>query len=133
MREGSIVSRLLLVASSENFCKTLSRILSRCGYEVDSARSGEEALIDLERRSYDAIISEVHLPGPVCGISLMEQIRGAGHEVPVIILTENQTARLRAALDAWRGVACLQLPLDVDRLKDLVASRCAAAPERRAV
>jgi DNA-binding NtrC family response regulator len=82
----------------------------------------------LDRSSYDAIISEVNLPGEVCGISLMQQVRTAGHEVPVIFLTEQETARVRSALGAWSGVACLQLPLDVDRLKDLVASRCAKAP-----
>ena len=134
MNEQSSLSRLLLVACSENFCKTLRRILSRCGYEVDCARSGEDALGCLERGSYDAIICEVHLPGQMCGISLMEQIRAAGYEVPIIFLTENETARIRAALDAWSGVACLQMPLDVDQLKALVASRCApTGAERRAL
>jgi len=118
-------SRLLLVACSENFCKTLRRILNRCGYDVDCARSGEEAIAGLITTSYDAVISEVHLPGPVCGISLMEQIRAAGFAVPVIFLTEQETARIRAAVDSTSGVACLQMPLDVDRLKNLVASRCA--------
>ena len=118
-------SRLLLVTCSENFCKTLRRILSRCGYQVDCARSGEDALSNLSRAGYDAIISEVHLPGEVCGISLMEKVRAAGHAVPMIFLTEQETARIRAAVDSARGVACLQMPLDVDRLKDLVASRCA--------
>lgn len=127
-------SRLLLVACSENFCKTLRRILSRCGYDVACARSGEEAIASLITTSYDAVISEVHLPGLVCGISLMEQIRAAGFSVPVIFLTEQETARIRAAVDSTSGVACLQMPLDVDQLKTLVASRCAKvdpAPTRR--
>jgi DNA-binding NtrC family response regulator len=127
MHERTSPSRLLLVACSENFCKTLRRILNRCGYEVDCTRSGEEALASLDRGAYDAIISEVHLPGEVCGITLMQQIRAAGHGVPIIFLTEQETARVRAALDAWEGVACLQMPLDVDRLKELVASRCASS------
>jgi DNA-binding NtrC family response regulator len=120
------IARLLLVACSENFCKTLRRILGRCGYEVDCASSGESALASLAGSSYDALISEVHLPGRVCGITLLEQVRAAGHDLPMIILTEQETARVRAALDAERGVACLQMPLDVDRLKAVIASRCAA-------
>jgi len=136
MSEAS-ASRLLLVACSENFCKTLRRILSRCGYSVDCVRSGEDALARLGRDEYGAIISEVHLPGELCGISLMERVRAAGHDVPVIFLTEQETARIRNAIGTSPGVACLQMPLDVDRLKDLVASRCAktevqeAEPARR--
>jgi DNA-binding response OmpR family regulator len=130
MSEQPPETRLLLVACSENFCKTLRRILGRCGYAVDCCRSGEDALVCLGLGSYDAVISEVHLPGPVCGISLMEQLRNAGYQLPVIFLTENETARIRTALGAWSGVACLQLPLDVDRLKDLVANRCAKVESR---
>lgn len=103
-------SRLLLVACSENFCKTLGRILKRAGYEVDCAGSGDEALIRLAWNPYDAIISEVHLPGEVCGISLMQQVRTAGHDAPVIFLAEGETARIRAALASWPGAACLQMP-----------------------
>lgn len=120
-------SRLLLVACSENFCKTLGRILKRAGYEVDCAGSGDEALIRLAWNPYDAIISEVHLPGEVCGISLMQQVRTAGHDAPVIFLAEGETARIRAALASWPGAACLQMPLDVDDLKEIVANRCASA------
>lgn len=133
MSDQTSAARLLLVACSENFCKTLRRILNRCGYEVDCTRSGEDAIKSLDAGFYDALISEVHLPGEVCGITLMKQIRSAGHEIPVIFLTEQETARVRAALADWSGVACLQMPLDVDQLKALVASRCVTAPERRAV
>ena len=116
--------RLLLVACNENFRKTLRRILSRCGYAVDCATSGEEALTHLEGTRYNAVISDVHLPGEVCGITLMHQTRAAGREVPIIFLTEEETTRIRAALETWRGVECLQVPLDVDRLKQLIASCC---------
>jgi DNA-binding NtrC family response regulator len=119
-------SRLLLVACSENFCKTLGRILKRAGYEVDCAGSGDEALIRLAWNPYDAIISEVHLPGEMCGISLMQQVRAAGHDAPVIVLAEGETARIRAALASCPGAACLQMPLDVDELKEIVANRCAS-------
>ena len=84
-------TRLLLVACSENFCKTLRRILGRCGYEVECVRSGEEAITRLDAGFFDALISEIHLPGPVCGITLMQQVRSAGHEIPVIFLTEQET------------------------------------------
>ncbi len=69
--------RLLLIACNENFRRTLVRILCRCGYSVDAAGSGEDALNRLESASYDAVISEVLLPGTVCGLTILDRVRRA--------------------------------------------------------
>lgn len=119
-----IPARILLVVTNANFAATLRRILGRCGYAVDTAGSGEEALGCIEARRYDAIISDVHLPGAVCGLTLLQRMRMAGREAPIIFLTEEETARVRTALESCAGVHCLRLPLDVDRLKQLVAASC---------
>ena len=55
--------RILLVATNENFRRTISRILCRCGYTTDLVGTGEEATAALERESYDLVLSEVLLPG----------------------------------------------------------------------
>jgi len=123
---GSTASprRLLLVVCNDNFRRTLTRILGRCGYTVDGAPSGEEALRRLEESRYDGIISDVHLPGQVSGITLMRQMRAAGRDVPIIFLTEEETTRIRSALESGRGVECLQVPLDLERLKRIVGACC---------
>ncbi len=113
--------RLLLIACNQNFRRTLERILCRCGYAVDSARSGEEALVSIDSRSYDAIISEVMLPGAVCGLTILDRVRRQYPHLPIILLTEGETARMRSALDQCQGVNCLPLPVDVDQLKYLIA------------
>ncbi len=126
---GAENRRLLLVVCNQNFRSTLRRILCRCGYQIDCAASGEEALNHLATQRYGAVISDVHLPGQVCGITLMQQVRSAGREVPIIFLTEEETVRIRSALEAGNGVRCLQLPLDVDRLKQMIASCCPGGVE----
>jgi len=120
-RASGIAGRVLLVISNENFRRTLSRILARCGYPVECATSGEDALQRLETGSFRAVVSDVHLPGQVCGLTLLQQLRAAGRTIPMIFLTEEATARLRAALESIQGVECLPVPLDIDRLKEIVA------------
>jgi DNA-binding NtrC family response regulator len=114
--------RLLLIAWNPNFRRTLARILCRCGYLVDGADSGEQALKHLECDSYDAVISEVLLPGNVCGLTVLERVHRAYPEMPIILLAERETTRLRMALSKCRTVSCLSLPVDVDHLKNLIAS-----------
>ncbi len=114
--------RLLLVVCNPNFRRTLERILARCGHAVDGVTSGEEALSRMERCSYDAVISEVFLPGNVCGLTVLEQVHRHRPELPIILLTEGETARLRAKLQHCRSVHCLPLPVDVDQLKRLIAA-----------
>jgi DNA-binding NtrC family response regulator len=117
--------RLLLVACNSNFRRTLERILCRCGYAVDGVASGEEALSRMESGPYDAVISEVFLPGTVCGLTVIERVHRRRPELPIILLTEGETARLRSKLPQCRSVHCLALPIDVDQLKLLIASSTA--------
>jgi DNA-binding NtrC family response regulator len=114
--------RLLLIACNQNFRRTLERILCRCGYAVDCAQSGEEALVCIESRPFDAIISEVMLPGAVCGLTILDRVRRQYPHLPIILLTEGETARMRSALDQCHGVNCLTLPVDLDQLKRLIAT-----------
>ncbi|HUI28516.1 MAG TPA: response regulator [Candidatus Kryptonia bacterium] len=114
--------RLLLIACNPNFRRTLERILCRCGYTVDGAASGEEALARVESTAYDAIISEVMLPGSVCGLTVLDRVRRHHPNLPIILLTEAETARMRLALEQCAGVKCLTMPVDVDQLKQLIAT-----------
>lgn len=114
-------TRILLVAAHENFRRTMSRILCRCGYATDVACSGEEAVQALEGGGYDLVVSEVGLPG-ICGLTVACTARQHGRTVPFILLAESETERMRWILSGIPDVRCLALPVDVDRLKEALAS-----------
>ncbi len=118
--------RILVVAANENFRRTISRILCRCGYHTDLACSGEDAMRALEREQYDLVLSEVMLPGVVCGLTVLCTARQHGRSIPFILLTETETERLRWIVSGVEGVHCMKLPVDVDQLKQLVASSLSA-------
>jgi DNA-binding response OmpR family regulator len=115
-------SRILLVSPETNFHRTLQRILCRCGYEIDVVDTGEEALERVRRSPFDAIVSQVHLPGEICGLTLLNRLRALGMDVPVVMLTEKETTRLREALGATTGATCVLKDTDLDSLKSMLAA-----------
>jgi DNA-binding response OmpR family regulator len=112
--------RILVIAADDNFSGTIGRILCRCGYETERVSSGEAAMDALERATYDLVLSEVALPG-VCGLTVLCRARQHGRTVPFVLMGMPETERRRWIVSGVDDVHCLPLPLDVDRLKQVVA------------
>jgi len=112
--------RILVIAADPNFSGTIGRILCRCGYETDQVASGEAAMEALEHTTYDLVLSEVALPG-VCGLTVLCRARQHGRKIPFVLLGAPETERRRWIVSGVDDVHCLSLPLDVDRLKQVVA------------
>jgi two-component system response regulator MprA len=80
---------------------SLRRALELEGYRVELAEDGEQALrrLDLEPQP-DAVILDVLMPG-ADGLEVCRRLRGAGNEVPVLMLTARAEVDSRVAgLDA---------------------------------
>ncbi|MFN3197069.1 MAG: response regulator transcription factor [Bradymonadia bacterium] len=77
---------LLLVEDDEHLRLTLAENLEDEGYTIHLAETGEAATEILERECVHLIILDIMLPG-VDGYTLCQQIRAAGHEMPVLMLT----------------------------------------------
>jgi len=112
---------ILLVASDDNFRRTISRILCRCGYTTEAVSTGEDAIRALERKTYDLVLSEIRLSG-MCGLTVLCDARQHGRSTPFILLSETETERMRWIMSGVEGVCCLRLPVDVDQLKQAVAT-----------
>ena len=66
---------ILLVDDEEMILDSLSAILSKEGYAVDCARSGDEALNILKEKRYDLVITDIRMPG-ISGLDMVERVRG---------------------------------------------------------
>jgi DNA-binding response OmpR family regulator len=60
--------------------------LQREGFAVQAVASGEEALDHVDVDPPDLIVLDVMLPG-IDGFEVLRRLRGAGHRVPVVVLT----------------------------------------------
>lgn len=141
------MSRVLVVDDEKQILRALSTNLRARGYEVDTAATGEDALIAASKHKPDVVILDLGLPG-IDGIEVIHALRGYS-DVPILILSvrENESdkvmaldagaddfitkpfgmdeliARLRAALR--RGVKGEEIPVieNVDFTIDLVTKK----------
>jgi signal transduction histidine kinase/DNA-binding NarL/FixJ family response regulator len=87
-------SRILLVEDVIANRIIIARLLRRTGHMVDTVASGEDAMTEVSRQPYDAVLMDVHLPG-MSGIDTARQIRmlpGVAGAVPIIALTATTSA-----------------------------------------
>jgi len=66
--------RILAVDDEPSACKLLSLILGPPVFHCTTACTGEEALVTLQRERFDAVISDLNMPG-LSGMELLTQVR----------------------------------------------------------
>src|SRR6185503_10468261 len=91
--------RILVVDDDPQIRRVMRVTLTAQGYEVEDARSGEEALDKLRQRQSDLVLLDMNMPG-LGGVETCREIR-AGSEVAIIMLTvRDSEADKVEALDA---------------------------------
>ncbi len=81
----------LLIADDDNEIRELLEFdLSHSGYEVESAKDGEEALQKALTGNYDLILLDVMMP-KMNGFDVCKNIRQSKPEVPILMLTAKGT------------------------------------------
>lgn len=91
--------RILVVDDEPQIRRVLRTTLSAQGYEVQDARTGEDALTSLRKSRFDLLLLDMNMPG-IGGLETCRVIRGSS-EVAIIMLTVHDTERDKvAALDA---------------------------------
>ncbi len=78
--------RILVVDDEFLIRWSLQQDLAKEDYEVITAESGEEALRLTEEQTPDLVLLDIHLPG-IDGIRVLEKLKGANPELPVIMIT----------------------------------------------
>ena len=115
--------RLLIVDDEPNLLRAVAACLRVEGYEVDTARSGEEALIHIAQRVPDLIVSDIRMPR-IDGYALARQLRSNPRTdlIPIVFLTakdesSERIAGIRSGVDAY-----LTKPFEPDELVAVIAN-----------
>jgi DNA-binding response OmpR family regulator len=124
------MTRILVVEDSPTQAAILVHALEEHGFEVVSALDGEGALELFARADYDAVISDVVMPG-MSGYDLCRAVKGDSvkRSVPVVLLTS-----LNEPMDVIDGLQCgadnlIRKPYDTDDLVGRVDELLANAKE----
>lgn len=92
--------KLLLVEDESKLVESLSHLLRKNGFVVDTALDGQTGLEMACTGVYDIIVLDRMLPYQD-GVSLLKEFRSLGHDTPVIFLTAKDSPEDRAeGLDA---------------------------------
>ncbi len=116
----------VLIVEDENLLlNSLRKALSKEGYQVITATSGEEALDSFKANSTDVVLLDVRLPG-MDGIQVLQRIKSLDVGVPVVIMTA--FSGIKGAVEAIKLGAYdyIAKPFDIEELK-FVLARCLAS------
>ncbi len=83
-------SRILVVDDSLVVREQLKKVLTKYGYEVTTAESGEEALAVFKPRYYDRVLLDVIMPN-ADGYEVCRKIKHIDKHTPVIMLTSKSS------------------------------------------
>jgi len=79
-------ARILIVDDERSIRELLEIVLKKEGFQVTSASSAEEALVQVKGSDFDLIVSDIKMPD-MTGIDLLREVRGNGFNGQFILLT----------------------------------------------
>jgi PAS domain S-box-containing protein len=114
--------RVLVVDDEADGREVVARFLQAAGAIVQVAASVSEALVSLERETFDVIISDVAMPGED-GLALVRAVRARGIRTPLVALTAHAGAQMhvRALLAGFERY--IAKPVEPAELTALIAEQ----------
>lgn len=111
--------KVLLVDDEPEFLATLSERMTARGMDITTAESAEEALNQVDKGNFDAIILDLMMPG-MDGIETMKAIKEGHPEIQVILLTGQAT--LEKGIEAMKlgAMDFIEKPADIDSLTEKI-------------
>lgn len=85
-----IKGKILLAEDNDTIRKLLTKLLDSNGYDVHSVDNGLEARKKLISESFDMVLSDILMPG-VDGIELLKEVKTGFGDIPVVLITGNQS------------------------------------------
>lgn len=114
---------ILMVDDERDGCTIVKRLLEECKAKVEIALSADEAMIMLEKRKFDVLVSDVGMPGEdgYCLIRRVRETSELNRKIPAVALTAlaRPEDKNRAVLAGFQNH--LAKPVDAGELVAMVA------------
>jgi CheY-like chemotaxis protein len=119
-----MAKKILVIDDEELVSKTLLRYLKACGYNVEAAASGQEAMKKFESSSFDLVIADVRMPG-MDGIETIKKLREISQsrhqaKTPEIIITGFASEDTKKEADALGISSYIYKPFEVTTFLDAI-------------
>ncbi len=112
MKKASI----LLIDDDDSLRRVMEFSLTEAGHKVRTAASGEEGLRLLEKEDFDAVITDITMPG-MSGMEVLAKVRRRDTHIPVVVITAYGT--IESAVEAMKQGAFdyITKPVSRDELR----------------
>lgn len=94
--ESTESARILVVDDEEPIRRVIARLLSRNGYECETAGGAEEAILLLKERDFALVLTDMDMP-ETSGLDLIMQIAAMFEDIATVMVTGMDDAKLADA------------------------------------
>lgn len=84
------MKKLLVVDDEQEICEFLKAFFEDRDFEVETATSGEAAVLEVEKNKPQLVLLDVHMPG-MDGMTTLKKIKQAHPDIKVIMVTALET------------------------------------------
>jgi len=111
--------RILVVDDEKSLLIALRGLLSREGYQVETASSGEEALRRIETGSFHLVITDLAMEG-IDGMQVLERARVVDPDLAVVMITAHGSEKTAVQAMKLGARDYIPKPFDNDELRVIV-------------
>jgi CheY-like chemotaxis protein len=115
--------KILLVDDDETIRETLSVILENSGFQVVVAANVNDALSLIGSQTFDVLLSDLHMPNPGDGLTVVSAMRHANPKAVTLILSSYPAMKEAAEAILLQADGVLVKPMAVVMLVDLIRGR----------
>ncbi len=111
--------RVLVVDDEKAMVLALKGVLTKEGYQVETAASGREALERVETGNFHVIITDLSMDG-ISGMQVLERARAIDPDIAVIMITAHGSEKIAVQAMKLGAADYLPKPFDNDELRVVV-------------
>ncbi|MFH1338323.1 MAG: 2-hydroxyacyl-CoA dehydratase [Candidatus Omnitrophota bacterium] len=119
-----MAKKILVIDDDPLVTKTLVKYLKSCGYEIESAFSGKEAIKKVEDSLFNLIIADIRMPG-MDGLETIKKLRDISQDkyktkIPEIVITGYASEESKKEAEELGVLAYIYKPFDKDEFLEAI-------------
>lgn len=127
---GNAKKTVIVIDDDKSILRTLTRVLQKGGYEIDSAGTGKEAIEKLSGQSYDVALIDIKLPD-MDGTDLLVMMQENLSNAVKILITGLSLVDSGAEIIEKGADACLLKPVKPEDLLSMIEEKLKGKKSRK--
>lgn len=119
---------ILIIDDDSEIRYSLDRVLSRAGYQIIEAASGEEGIDIVREKSPSIIFLDIRMGG-MTGIEALQHLRSIDRQVPIILMTAFGTTQTAIEAMKFGAFDYVMKPFDPEKVISLAESALGAVED----